>query len=403
MSTKRAQGESATREPRNANGEGYVSKKLRKDGRYVASYTYNGKRKYFYGKVRAELKKKMVKILHDIETNSYTEDQNLTFGQWLDEWLQTYAKPGIRISTYNSYELAIRGHIKPALGKFKLQNLKPHQLKKFLNERQENGRLDGKGGLSPKTIKNIYNVIRKALQQAYMNDMVHKNIADLVTKPKLDKKEVDPLTIPQQKQLEDTCKDYRLGVGIILTLYSGVRLGELLGLMWQDVDLEGRRITIRQTLNRLTVHDDPNRKTAIVIGKPKTAKGQREIPLQDFLIPLLRQLKKRQQEERMQFGQEYLNKGFVICNEQGNHIEPRTYQDFFKKMLREAGIPKTNFHTLRHTFATRALETGFDVKVLADILGHADASTTLNKYAHALPDHKRSSMDKLTSLWETST
>jgi len=122
--------------------------------------------------------------------------------------------------------------------------------------------------------------------------------------------------------------------------------------------------------------------------------------LQKFIINLLREHQNKQREECLMFGAEYFNEGYVICNEQGKHIEPRTYTDFYKKMLKESGIPETNFHVTRHTMATRALESGFDVKVLADILGHADASTTLNKYAHALPDHKRNAMDKLNDLWE---
>ena len=167
-----------------------------------------------------------------------------------------------------------------------------------------------------------------------------------------------------------------------------------------DIDFEAETITIRRTLNRLKVFDNPDKKTDIVIGEPKTIKAKRTIPLQDFLIPLLKTHRIRILTERMKVLNMYKNDGFVICNEFGGYIEPRTYQDFFKRMLKKAGIENTNFHTLRHTFATRALETGFDVKVLADILGHADASTTLNKYAHALPDHKKTSMEKLSCLYE---
>lgn len=135
------------------------------------------------------------------------------------------------------------------------------------------------------------------------------------------------------------------------------------------------------------------------MGEPKTDRAKRTIPLQDFLIPLLKQHHVNIIREKLLVGNLYTDEDFVICNEFGKYLEPRTYQDFYKRMLKKADIPTTNFHTLRHTFATRALENGFDVKVLADILGHADASTTLNKYAHALPDHKKTSMEKLSSLY----
>ena len=169
--------------------------------------------------------------------------------------------------------------------------------------------------------------------------------------------------------------------------------------MWSDVDFKGQSITIRQILGRVPTPDDPNHKTKIIIGPPKTAKSQREIPIQGFLVSLLLKLQKKQNEERLLFGADHLNQGYVICNERGKHIEPRTYTDLFKKIQKEAGVSQKNFHVTRHTMATRAIEQGFDVKVLADILGHADASTTLNKYAHALPNHKRKSMDKLNDLW----
>ena len=180
-----------------------------------------------------------------------------------------------------------------------------------------------------------------------------------------------------------------------------MRIGELLGLKFEDIDFKAKTITIRRTLNRLKVYDKPGKKTDIVLGEPKTDKAKRVIPLQDFLIPLLRKHQAKVAFEKVRAGNMYMDSGFVICNEFGKHIEPRTYQDFFKKMLKKVNVPAANFHTLRHTFATRALENGFDVKVLADILGHADASTTLNKYAHALPDHKRQAMEKLSSLYNT--
>jgi integrase len=384
-----------------ANQEGSI--RLRADGRWEALYsTPGGKRKSIYGKTQAEVRVKLNKISHSIGNGCYIENKNITFGSWLDEWLMTYAKPNIRTSTYASYETYIRGHIKPVLGKIKIQNLKPDMLQKFLNGKQNAGRLDNsKGGLSTKTIRNLYNMIHASLQQAYKNGIVYKNIADLITLPKIIKNEIQVFSVQEQKRLENKCKEYRLGVGVILTLYTGIRLGELLGLMWSDIDIKNKSMTIRRTLNRLTVHDDPTKKTAIVIGEPKSAKGQRDIPLQGFLIPMLMNFKRRQREERLLPRQSCLNDNYVICNEQGKYIEPRTYQDFFKRMLKEAGITFTNFHVLRHSFSTRAIEHNFDIKVLSDILGHADASTTLNKYGHALPDHKKQSMDKLKLLWST--
>lgn len=392
-----------------ANGEGTI--RQRKDGRWEGLYTVNYKRKSVYGKTQEDIRKKLNKILNEIDTGMYTEKSNITLSAWLDEWLEVYAKPSIRISTYGSYEGFIRNHIKPEIGKIKLTSLRPDMLQKFFNQKLISGRCDKvidnktkklvskKGGLSEKTIKNMYNMVHSALKQAHKNGLVYRNVSELITLPKQRKNEMHVLTLDEQRALQNAIQGERLGVGILLSLFTGIRLGELLGLKFQDIDFETKTISIRRTLNRLKVFDNPHKKTEIVIGEPKTANAQRVIPLQDFLIPILKEHKLNIIRERLKVANLYKNNDFVICNEFGKYIEPRTYQDFFKKMLKRAEVNNTNFHTLRHTFATRALENGFDVKVLADILGHADASTTLNKYAHALPDHKKNSMEKLSCLY----
>ncbi|MBR5614284.1 MAG: site-specific integrase [Clostridia bacterium] len=393
-----------------ANGEGTI--RQRKDGRWEGLYTVNYKRKSVYGKTQDEVRKRLNKVLNDIDSGMYIENANITFGAWLDEWLEVYAKPSVKLSTYGSYEGYIRNHIKPEIGKIKLSVLRADMLQKFINQKLTNGRCDKvkdtetkklvtrKGGLSEKTIKNMYNMIHSALKQAYRNGLVNQNVSELITLPKQKRNEMCVLTVDEQRALQTAVQGERLGIGIILSLFTGIRLGELLGLKFEDIDLDAKTITIRRTLNRLKVFDNPDKKTDIVIGEPKTNKAKRVIPLQDFLIPLLKAHKAEIIKERFKASNLYKNDGFVICNEFGGYIEPRTYQDFFKRMLKKAEIKNTNFHTLRHTFATRALENGFDVKVLADILGHADASTTLNKYAHALPDHKKTSMEKLSCLYE---
>ena len=393
-----------------ANGEGTI--RQRKDGRWEGLYTVNYKRKSVYGKTQTEVRKKLNEVLNDINNGMYVENTNITLGAWLDEWLEVYAKPTVKLSTYGSYEGYIRNHIKPEIGKIKLSALRADILQKFVNQKLTNGRCDKmkdvntnklvtrKGGLSEKTIKNMYNMIHSALKQAYKNGLVNQNVSELINLPKQKRNEMRVLSLEEQKALQLAVQDERLGIGIILSLFTGIRLGELLGLKFDDIDFENKTITIRRTLNRLKIYDNSEKKTDIVIGEPKTNKAKRTIPLQDFLVPLLKSHRAKMRMEQFKVANLYINDGFVMCNEFGKHLEPTTYQKFFKNMLKTAGIEDTNFHTLRHTFATRALESGFDVKVLADILGHADASTTLNKYAHALPDHKKTSMEKLSYLYE---
>jgi len=391
-----------------ANGEGHIRKRTDRrskpwEGVYKDPIT--GKPKSIYCTTQAEVTKKLREIRGSIENGTYIENPNLTLGEWLTQWLEVYAKPKVRISTYASYETYVNRHIIPVLGKIKLKDLRKDTLQRFLNEKHTEGRIDKKGGLSAKTIKNLRNMIHSALQQACDNDLIHKNASEKLSLPEHIKKEIEVFGIEEQRRLQDASKNFRLGIGIILSLYTGIRVGELLGLWWSDIDLQGEILHVRRILQRVTVHDDSNHKTKIIIGEPKTAKGRRIVPLPPFLIPLLIKFKKQQQEESLLFGQDYItapfNGDFVIRNEYGKYIEPRTYQDFFKRVQKEAGIPILTTHACRHTFATRALENNnFDIKTLSTILGHASVLITLDLYGHSLFDHQRKLMGKFNELWE---
>ena len=192
-----------------ANGEGTI--RQRKDGRWEGLYTANYKRKSVYGKTQDEVRKKLNKVLNDIDSGMYIENNNITFGAWLDEWLEVYAKPSVKLSTYGSYEGYIRNHIKPEIGKVKLSVLRADILQKFINQKLTKGRCDKvkdintnklvtkKGGLSEKTIKNMYNMIHSALKQAYRNGLINQNVSELITLPKQKKKEMRVLSLEEQK------------------------------------------------------------------------------------------------------------------------------------------------------------------------------------------------------------
>ena len=198
--------------------------------------------------------------------------------------------------------------------------------------------------------------------------------------------------------------------GIIFTLSAGIRMGEMLGLQWCDVDYRNHTIRIRRTVGRLQKVDESGKlipKTAgvptteIVARSPKSATAQRTIPL---FSQVWNDLMTYRDKQRDMLQAQDITPALttpLFSTPLGLVYEPRTYEDLFKRTLSEAGVPDINFHALRHTFATRALEAGMDIKVLSSILGHAQASTTLNLYAHALPDHKKQSMEKMSSFYGT--
>ena len=389
-----------------ANGEGSISK--RSDGRYMARYTVNGKRRAIYGATHEEVRIKLNEVLNDIAKGTYIAPQKDTVGMWLKEWLVTYALPTVKQSTYISYEGYVRIHLEPELGNVKLTALTTEQIQRFFNKKYRG--YQGKKGLSPKTLKNMYNMFNATLEQAVINNRLIRNPLRGVKLPSVTKKEIDILSAEEQVLLHSAASSSAElpAFGIIFTLSTGVRLGELIGFQWGDINVKTHSIRVRRTVGRLQkVDEDGNlvakepgkATTEIVIRSPKSLTSQREIPLFDELWDGLMAYRNRQYEMFDAFGIDFNGSTHIFCMPTGKVYDPRTYEDLFKRTLKSADLPDINFHALRHTFATRALEAGMDIKVLSSILGHAQASTTLNLYAHALPNHKRDSMEKMRSFY----
>ena len=389
-----------------ANGEGSISK--RSDGRYMARYTVNGKRRAIYGATHEEVRTKLNEVLNDIAKGTYISPQKDTVGMWLKEWLVTYALPTVKQSTYISYEGYVRIHLEPELGNIKLTALTTEQIQRFFNKKHRG--YQGKTGLSPKTLKNMYNMFNATLEQAVINNRLIRNPLRGVKLPSVTKKEIDVLSAEEQALLQKAASSSAElpAFGVIFTLSTGVRLGELIGFQWGDINTKKHSIRVRRTVGRLQkVDEDGNlavkepgkATTEIVIRSPKSITSQREIPLFDELWDGLMEYRSRQSEMFDAFGIDFNSNTHIFSMPTGKVYDPRTYEDLFKRTLKAAELPGINFHALRHTFATRALEAGMDIKVLSSILGHAQASTTLNLYAHALPDHKRDSMEKMRSFY----
>lgn len=391
-----------------ANGEGSISK--RSDGRYMARYTVDGKRKAIYGATHEDVRTKLNEILNEIAKGLYIPPKKDTVGMWLREWLVTYALPTVKQSTYISYEGYVRIHLEPELGHIKLTSLTTEEIQRFFNKKYRGYK--GSKGLSPKTLKNMYNMFNSTLEQAVINNRLIRNPLRGVKLPSTTKREIDILSAEEQKALQKAAafSEELPAFGVILTLSTGVRLGELLGFQWGDINMKKHTIRVKRTVGRLQkVDEDGNlmskgsgkATTELVVRSPKSITSQREIPLFDELWNELMTYRDKQRETLDAFGVTFTDTTHIFCMPTGRVYDPRTYEDLFKRTLKAADLPSINFHALRHTFATRALEAGMDVKVLSSILGHAQASTTLNLYAHALPDHKRDSMEKMRSFYGT--
>lgn len=376
---------------RKGNHEGSIYKD--KQGRWrglVSMPSVNGKykRKYIYGKTRKEVSEKVNAILNELRTNTYIEPCKTTLYDWLCTWLDTYCKNEIRMTTYVNYETYVHKHIKNTIGGYCLCDLNTILIQQFYNDKSKNGRLDGKGGLSPKTMKNMHNMLHHALDKAVQLEMIKKNCTDATVLPKCTKPEIRYFTAEEQKQLQESIKGERLEMAVLLCLYTGLRQGELLGLPWSNVHIElngNSYIKITQALIR-TRNPDTNapKRTLLRITQPKTKHSIRTIPLLPKIAVMLN--KYRQEQEKYLSENHIPDTGLVFTSAKGKEYDPRDFQRDFKNLLKRHGLRDIGVHGLRHSFATRSLQSGMSVKTLSAILGHNSCSFTMDVYCHTDDD-----------------
>ena len=292
----------------------------------------------------------------------------------LELWLERYMKHTIKIRTYNRYKSICELHLIKDLGEYELDELKPNVLQDFLLKKIDDH-------YSTNTIKGIVSVLKQTLRLAITLEFVDKEYCSNLKMPSSEEKEISVFTKKEQQVIESFCLNHkkRNYIGIVICLYTGIRLGELLALTWDDIDFNSNLLTINKTSYSAKVDG----KTQIIVDKPKTKKSNRVIPLPNQLVKLLKIIKKES------------NSKYVITTRNSGIVGNRSYQRTFKFILKKVNVPYRNFHSLRHTFATNAIELGMDVKTLAEILGHTNAMITLNRYSHSLLNYKIEMMNKL--------
>ena len=298
----------------------------------------------------------------------------MKYKDWLNEWLDYYVKPTTKERTYNKYCRIVENHINTALGNYEMNELTANVLQHFTVELTEKG-------LSANTVNVFLSVIKSSLRRAVLLGITDKEYSSAIVRPKVREKRVECFSKEEQKKIETYISEKKKPklFGIILCLYTGLRIGELLALEWSDIDLQKGTISISKTC-----HDSwENGHYVKVIDTPKTECSQRTIPIPRQLIVRIKEQKKH-------------TKGiFVICGKSEYGIGVRSYQRTFENLLKNLGIAHKGFHSLRHTFATRALECGMDIKTLSEILGHTNASVTLKRYAHSMLEHKTEMMNRV--------
>lgn len=354
----------------------YHRKDGRYEGRYADGYFESGKTRYrsIYGRTYTEVKEKLLQIKAKVtfpETESGLTVKKL-FGEWLSA-KQTQTKA----STYANYAFKVEKHLIPAFGQLKIEKLTPSKVYDFIMEKRKNG-------LSNKYISDLVIVLKNMTRYAARIHHCINAISD-VELPKKEKHELDLFTKIEQNRLKSALL-YKMDItklAVMLALYTGIRIGELCGLKWSDIDFKTKIIHIERTVQRIR-RSRNGRRTELIISTPKSQTSIRTIPLPEFLIDMLKALKPS-------------NTNMFIITGNVKLPDPRTMQYRFKALLSKTGLRDTNFHSLRHIFATNCIEVGFDVKTLSEILGHSSVEITLNRYVHSSMERKKQCM-KLLSL-----
>ena len=389
---------------RKSNHEGSI--RQRKDGRFevcvsagIDFETGKAKRISYYAKTRAEATKILHEAEYNIHINEMVDPTSTKLTDWLKIWLETYMRNSLKQSTYTSYSGYINNHLAPAFPMLKLKDLTAKLLQEFYNYKLT------EEGLSPKTIANLHRCLHKALKQAVLEHHINFNPCDAVNLPRNEKPQIEILTREEQERLMFISYNFRYGIFIRLTLATGIRLGELLGLRWEDIDVRKNMLHIRRTLNRLPKVDynGVGNSTEIVIQEPKTKNSVRSIPLVQMIMKDLQQWRNVQFSDARTAGELYNDSGFIVTNQTGGYIEPRTFKDYYDEILEASGLGHYTFHALRHTFATRAMEQGMDAKTLSTLLGHYSVAFTLDTYTHVLDSQKQEEMKLMEDLFSLST
>lgn len=303
------------------------------------------------------------------------------------EWLENRQKEHIKVRTYSRYQELITMHIIPFLGEKSIHELGRREIQEFLMQQKKSGNIRNGERLSAASTNMMLSVLNLAFEYACDMEYIRENPCARVRRAKAEAKKVEAFTIEEQRAIEAEIShsgDERLH-GILLCLYTGLRIGELLGLAWTDIDLDRGIIKITKTVYR---EKDGCGVWHLCIDSPKTKASDRVIPLPEYVTNMLRQ------------DYEKAKTPYLVNNRRGERMSIRSYQYIFEKLTAHAGVRRLNFHALRHTFATRAIECGMDIKTVADIMGHQNASITLNRYAHCMLDHKIEMIQKLPQVFK---
>ncbi|MGL6198874.1 MAG: tyrosine-type recombinase/integrase [Lachnospiraceae bacterium] len=353
------------------------------EGRYTKSKKSNGKTHfgYVYGRTFEEVKLKLLplKCLY-FNPNNVIEEYTGTVFDWAASWLEEIVKIKIKESTYGSYQSMLQGHILPYMGTKKLIKITTPYIQDFVEVLKEKG-------LGANTIHNVFAMLNRVLSAAVKKRLILVNPCKDVQLPEKEKVQIEVLSIEEQQRLEQAAMMDEDGIAVIIALQTGMRIGEICGLRWDDIDFTTGHIHVNRTVQRIVVMKGDKRSTEVFIGTPKRSRSKRTIPMTDSLKAVLLNEFKQGQGEYV-----------VTCK--GRFAEPRTVRNRYQRIAEAADIRKMRFHGLRHTFATRCMESNIDIPVISRYLGHSSAKMTMDIYLDVTMEYMTESIRSLDHIYD---
>jgi len=380
---------------------GHIRKRGKKSWSIVVDVgrdSETGKRKQRWHTIRGtkrDAERALQEMLVALEKGTYVKPTQLTVGEWLKQWYDTYVRMHTTPRTQESYRSIITHHLVPALGAIPLVHLQPQQLQSYYMRAVSEGRADGRGGLSARSVLYHHRILSEALKHAVKMGVASRNVAEVVDPPKPCRVKLNILGPEDVARFLDAARETLYYVVYCVLLYTGLRRGEALALKWKNVDLLGAELHVVESAFKLG-------DGTYVVKDPKTPHSCRAVALPPSLAVLLREHRKDQAALRVQLGKPLTDNDFVFEDGEGKPLDPNAVTRTFIKLIRRAGLPRMRLHDLRHTHATLMLKAGVHPKVVSERLGHAGVSITLDIYSHVLPGMQEAAAERFDKLLETS-
>lgn len=368
---------------RRGNGEGSLFQ--RENGSWCAQITLaDGRRLSRHFETQREANRWRVETLKSQQDGMLPANREITIAQFFERWLEDVAKPSTRIRTYQSYRGLFRTHIQPALGTIRLADLRPEHLQRFYNAKLE-------AGLSARTVRYLHGLLHHVLDQALKWGLVPRNVSEAATPPRQTRRSLQTLGPAEVQRLLDALHEDRLYALYLLAISTGMRQGEILGLRWTEVDLDGGTVRVVRAIQRI-------KGQGYVVSEPKTERGRRAIALPKITVIALKERQRQQSAEKVLAEEDWQDQGLVFTTQIGTPLDARNVLRHFKAALQQAELPEMRFHDLRHTAATLLLLQEIHPKIVQEMLGHSSITLTLDTYSHVLPDMQREAASKMDAL-----